>query len=126
MERDDWNERQAAFQKELQVRERADREARERRFTAATRAVAVEAINNAGALLSFGQLARKDPFVRSSIALAREQFDSQLPLIAERLSPAHLQLTASVYMEAFVATSLIGTSSPTCLQAVASRSSFRQ
>jgi hypothetical protein len=80
---------------------RADHEAQERRFTAATRAVAVEAINNAVALILFGHLAKKNPFVRFSIALTREQFDSQLPLIAERLSPAHLQLTATVYMEAF-------------------------
>jgi hypothetical protein len=93
MQRDDWNERQTALQKELQMREQSDREARERRFIAATRAVTVEAINNAVALILFGHLAKKNPFVRFSIALTREQFDSQLPLIAERLSSAHLQQT---------------------------------
>jgi len=101
MQRDDWNERQAAFQKELGVRDQADREAQERRFTAAMRAVAIEAVNNAVALISFEKFAKKNPNVRLSIALSREQFDNQLPLIAERLSPGHLQQTATVYMEAF-------------------------
>jgi hypothetical protein len=53
------------------------------------------------AFIVFAQFAKKNPFVRFSIALTREQFDNQLPLIAERLSPAHLQQTATVYMEAF-------------------------
>jgi hypothetical protein len=65
------------------------------------RAVAIEAVNNAIALLSFGHLVKQDLLAPFRIALTREQFDSQLPLIAERLSPSHLQQTATVYMEAF-------------------------
>ncbi len=62
------------------------------------RAVGIEAVNNAVVLLSF---VKQNLFVPFRIALTREQFESQLPLIAERLSPAHLQQTATVYMEAF-------------------------
>jgi hypothetical protein len=101
MQRDEWDRREATFQKQLQTREQSDREAQERRFTAAMRAVAIEAVNNAVALLSLGHLAKRNLFVPLPIALTREQFDNQLPLIAERLSPAHLQQTATVYMEAF-------------------------
>jgi hypothetical protein len=101
MQRDEWDRREATFQKQLQAREQAEREAEERRCTAAMRAVTIEAVNNAVALLSFGHLAKQNLFVPFRIPLTREQFDSQLPLIAERLSPAHLQQTATVYMEAF-------------------------
>jgi hypothetical protein len=101
MQWDEWDRREATFQKQLQVREQSDREGQERRFTAAVRTVAIEAVNNAVALLSFCHLAKKYPFVPFSTGLTREQFDNQLPLFAERLSPAHLQQTATVYMEAF-------------------------
>ena len=61
MQRDEWGRREATFQKQLQSREQSDREAQERRFTAAIRAVAIEAVNNAVALISFEQFAKKNP-----------------------------------------------------------------
>jgi len=101
MQREEFEERETARRNDFQAREKTQHETEERKLTAAARAVAVEAMNNAVALLTFGQLVKRNPFARFSVALAREQFDSQLPLIAERLSPAHLQLVARVYLEAF-------------------------
>jgi hypothetical protein len=50
MQWDEWDRREATLQKQLQVREQSDREGQERRFTAAVRTVAIEAVNNAVAL----------------------------------------------------------------------------
>jgi hypothetical protein len=57
---------------------------------------------------SFQQIVKSNPFIQLSIDLSREQFDHQLPLIAERLGPGHLQAVASAYMQAFRYKLLIG------------------
>lgn len=97
----EWDRRETAFQNDLQARERIQHEIEKKRFTAAIRAVAIEAINNAITLLAYSDSAKKSQVSALSLALTREQFDNQLPLIAERLEPAHLQQTAVVYMQAF-------------------------
>lgn len=101
LQRAEWDRREAAFQNDLKTRERIQHEIEEKRYTAALRTVAIEAINNAVTLLAFSDRAKKSQVSALSLALTREQFDNQLPLIAERLEPAHLQQTAVVYMQAF-------------------------
>jgi hypothetical protein len=64
-----------------------------------TRIVSSESTDRPGPALAASPVLAPEP--HGGLALTREQFDSQLPLIAERLSPAHLEQTATVYLEAF-------------------------
>jgi hypothetical protein len=100
-QRVEWARRESVIEKQSEARERMLHDAEEQRLTAATRALIVEAVNNALAMKTFQQIVKSNPFYQLSIDLAREQFDHQLPLIAERLGPARLQEAASAYMQAF-------------------------
>jgi hypothetical protein len=101
LQRAEWDQRETAHQNELRAREQAQHRVEEQRYAAAMRSVSIEALNNAVALLTFNHLTKESRYARFPIAISRAQFDDQLPLIAERLSPNHLQQAATVYMEAF-------------------------
>jgi hypothetical protein len=100
-QRVEWTRRESVLEKQIEARERMLHDAEEQRLTAAIHALIVEAVNNALAMKTFQQIVKANPPIELTIDLSREQFDHQLPLIAERLGPGHLQDAASAYMQAF-------------------------